>query len=115
MARLVYDWGNQLEQFSEFHNLGVVVGATFPEELKAVRKVITNSFILLPGFGVQGATASDIKYGFNQKGLGGIVNSSRGIIYAYSKNKKYSPSKFGEAAREKIVEMNQEINKEIGL
>ncbi len=115
MARLVYDWGNQLELFSEFHNLGVVVGATFPEELKAVRKVITNSFILLPGFGVQGATAGDVKYGFNHKGLGGIVNSSRGIIYAYSKNKKYSPNKFGEAAREKIVEMNQEINKEIGL
>ncbi|NVM44293.1 MAG: orotidine-5'-phosphate decarboxylase [Candidatus Lokiarchaeota archaeon] len=115
MARLVYDWGNKLDQFSGFHNLGVVVGATFPEELNAVRKVIRNSFILLPGFGAQGATADDIRSGFNQNGLGGIVNSSRCIIYAYSKNKKYAPNKFGEAAREKIVEMNQEINKEINL
>jgi orotidine-5'-phosphate decarboxylase len=115
MARLVYEWGSQLDHFSEFHNLGVVVGATFPEELKAVRKVVKNSFILLPGFGAQGATASDIKYGFNQKGLGGIVNSSRGIIYAYSKNKKYPPSKFGEAAREKIIGMNEKINRELKL
>ena len=100
MARLVYDWGNQLDRFSEFHNLGVVVGATFPEELKAVRNVIKNSFILLPGFGAQGAKVSDIKFGFNQNGLGGIVNSSRGIIYAYCKSEKYPPSKFGEAARD---------------
>jgi orotidine-5'-phosphate decarboxylase len=115
MARLVQVWGSQLEQFSKFHNLGVVVGATFPEELKSVRNIVKNSFILLPGFGAQGATASDIRHGFNQNGLGGIVNSSRGIIYAYFKNEKYPPSKFGEAARDKITEMNQTINKEIFL
>jgi orotidine-5'-phosphate decarboxylase len=115
MARLVHDWGDKLEKFSEFHNLGVVVGATFPEELKAVRNVTKNSFILLPGFGAQGATASDIKYGFNQDGLGGIVNSSRGIIFAYAKKDKYPPNKFGEAARDEISEMNQKINRTINL
>jgi len=115
MARLVFKWGDELEQISNFHNLGVVAGATFPEELKSIRKIVKNSFVLLPGFGAQGATASDIKHGFNQNGLGGIVNSSRGIIYAYFRNEKYPPSKFGEAAREKIAEMNEKINKEIGL
>jgi orotidine-5'-phosphate decarboxylase len=115
MARLVNDWGDQLEKFSEFHNLGVVVGATFPEELKAVRNITKNSFILLPGFGAQGATASDIKYGFNQDGLGGIVNSSRSIIFAYAKKDKYSPNKFGEAARDEISEMNQKINRMINF
>ena len=115
MARLVFKWGEELGQVSSFHNLGVVAGATFPEELKSIRKIVKNSFVLMPGFGAQGATARDIRYGFNRNGLGGIVNSSRGIIYAYFKNDKFPPRKFGEAAREKIVKMNEKINKEIGL
>ena len=115
MARLVFKWGKELRQVSNFHNLGVVAGATFQEELKSIRKIVKNSFVLMPGFGVQGATASDIRYGFYQNGLGGIVNSSRGIIYAYFKNEKYPPSKFGEAAREKITEMNQKIRTKINL
>jgi len=115
MARLVYKWGEELKQVSNFHNLGVVVGATFPEELKAIRNIVKNSFILMPGFGAQGATARDIRYGFNRNGLGGIVNSSRGITYAYSNDDKYPPSKFGEAARDAIVEMNNKINREINL
>jgi len=115
MARLVSKWGENLRQVSNFHNLGVVAGATFPEELKSIRNIVKNSFVLMPGFGAQGATAGDIKYGFNRNGLGGIVNSSRSIIYAYFQNEKYSPSKFGEAAKEKIIEMNQKINIEIDL
>jgi len=115
MARLVYKWGEELKQISNFHNLGVVIGATFPEELKSIRNIVKNSFILMPGFGAQGAAASDIRYGFNRNGLGGIVNSSRGIIYAYFKDEKYPPSKFGEAARDTIVEMNKKINREINL
>jgi orotidine-5'-phosphate decarboxylase len=115
MARLASKWGEELNQVSDFHNLGVVVGATFPEELKSIRNIVKNSFILIPGFGAQGATAKDIKYGFYQNGLGGIVNSSRGIIFAYSKNDKYPPSKFGEAARDKISEMNKNINGAIEL
>ena len=115
MARLVFKWGEKLRQISNFHNLGVVAGATFPDELKSIRKIVKNSFVLLPGFGVQGATASDIRDGFYPNGLGGIVNSSRGIIYAYFKDEKYPPSKFGEAAREKILEMNKKINREISL
>ena len=115
MARLVAGWGEKLTQFSQFHNLGVVVGATFPQELKSIRNIVNNSYVLMPGFGAQGATARDIKSGFNEKGLGGIVNSSRGITYAYFKNEKYSDTKFGEAAREEIITMNQQINKEINL
>jgi len=115
MARLVAEWGEGLAQFSQFHNLGVVVGATFPQELKSIRSIVKNSYVLLPGYGAQGASAKDIRSGFNESGLGGIVNSSRGITYAYFKNEKYSPDKFGEAAREEIIAMNQQINKEINL
>ncbi|MFX1409255.1 MAG: orotidine-5'-phosphate decarboxylase [Promethearchaeota archaeon] len=116
MARLVHKWGiNLKKEQSGFHNLGVVVGATYPNELKRVREIVENSFILIPGYGVQGAQAKDIKYGFKESGLGGIVNSSRGVIYAYYNNKEYPPEKFGEAARDEIINMNKKINKEIGL
>ena len=114
MARLVQIWSKNLQKFSEFHNLGVVVGATYPHELKIIRKIVKNSFILIPGYGAQGAQAKDIKNGFNEKGLGGIVNSSRGIMFAYKK-KNYSPENFGEAAREEILDMNEKINKELGI
>ena len=115
MARLVADWGRNLNQFSNFHNLGVVVGATYPQELESIRRIVKNSYVLMPGFGAQGAAAKDIKSGFDENGLGGIVNSSRGITYAYFKNEKYSAENFGEAAREEIISMNQQINKDIKL
>jgi len=115
MARLVADWGENLTQFSQFHNLGVVVGATFPQELKSIRNIVKNSYVLMPGFGAQGATARDIRSGFNENGLGGVVNSSRGITYAYFKNEKYPADKFGEAAREEVIAMNRQINKEINI
>ncbi len=115
MAELVRDWAVNLPKFSNFSNLGVVVGATYPKELKAIRNIVQDSFFLIPGYGFQGATAGDIKDGFTGEGLGGIVNSSRGIIYAYHKDKKYSPTNFSKAARDVITNMNKNINKEIGL
>lgn len=113
LSELIYDWSNELEKFSNFTNLGVVVGATYPQELKKVREIVKNSFILIPGYGAQGAQAKDIKNGFYENGLGGIVNSSRDIIYSYYKNEKYSQENFGKAARDKIIEMSKTINKEI--
>ncbi|MBY8985114.1 MAG: orotidine-5'-phosphate decarboxylase, partial [Candidatus Lokiarchaeota archaeon] len=115
MAELVKEWASDLQKFSNFTNLGVVVGATYPNELKMIREVVKNSFFLIPGYGAQGAQAQDIKYGFYENGLGGIVNSSRGIIYAYSKSKKYSQHDYTKAAKEVIVDMNKKINKEIGI
>jgi orotidine-5'-phosphate decarboxylase len=115
MAKLVLQWGKSLKRFKNFHNLGVVVGATFPEELKKIREILNESYILMPGFGVQGAQPEDVKLGFFPNGLGGIVNSSRGITYAYRNKKNYPAEKFAEAAREEIIQMKIRINKEIGL
>ncbi len=115
MAELVRDWSMDLADFSGFTNLGAVVGATYPQEIKIIREIVKNSIILIPGYGAQGAQARDIKHGFFKNGLGGIVNSSRGIIYAYSKSKKYSPEQFGKASRAEILDMNKRINKEIGI
>ncbi|MBY9008224.1 MAG: orotidine-5'-phosphate decarboxylase [Candidatus Lokiarchaeota archaeon] len=115
MAELVQKWAKNLEKYDNYHNLGVVIGATFPNELKFLRKIINNSIILIPGYGAQGATAKDVKFGFDKDGLGAIVNSSRGITYAYAKNNDYPPEKFAEAAEYEIKKMNLEINKEINL
>ena len=114
MARLIQEWSKNLEKFSDFNNLGAVVGATYPEELKIIRKILPNSYILMPGYGAQGAQAKDIKYGFHKNGLGAIVNSSRGIIFAY-KNQSLPPEKYAEAAKKEIINMNEEINRQIGL
>ena len=115
MAELVREWSLSQKKFYSFANLGAVVGATYPKELKEIRNILKNSFILIPGYGAQGAQAKDIKYGFFEKGLGGIVNSSRGIIYAYSKSKKFTEKEFSKAARDEVINMNQKINKEIGI
>jgi len=110
MAELVNEWANELPSFSNFTNLGVVVGATYPLELQKIRDIVNRSFILIPGYGAQGAQAEDIKHGFNEEGLGGLVNSSRNIIYNYNQNDTYEQEMFGKAARDKIIEMNKNIN-----
>lgn len=68
---------------SGFGLVGAVVGATYPEQLAELRAEMPNAIFLIPGFGAQGGTVDDIKHGFNADGLGAIVNSSRGIIFAY--------------------------------
>jgi len=63
---------------------GAVVGATYPEQLTEMRRVMPHAWILVPGFGSQGATARDVAGAFAPDGLGAVVNSSRGIIFAHS-------------------------------
>jgi len=111
MAHLINDWAKELPIYEGFHNMGAVVGATYPEQLHQIRHIIKESYILLPGYGAQGATAKDIKYGFYENGLGAIVNSSRGIMFAHEKSNLSFPN----ASRQEILKMNKEINKEIGL
>ncbi|MHA1191601.1 MAG: orotidine-5'-phosphate decarboxylase [Promethearchaeota archaeon] len=115
MAKLVDLWSKKLHSFSNFNNLGVVVGATFPEELSTIRKLVEHSIILMPGYGAQGATINNILSGFNKEGLGGIVNSSRNINYAYNNYKQFSPSQYGKAARFEVEKMNRDINKVLKL
>lgn len=103
---LVNNWSQQTVQSCGYSPIGAVVGATFPEEAVLLRKVMPNSFFLVPGYGAQGATGKDIVNCFNADGLGAIVNSSRGIIFAYLKtNKDYKTS-----AREAVIAMKEDIN-----
>ncbi|MCL8006359.1 orotidine-5'-phosphate decarboxylase [Gelidibacter japonicus] len=84
-------------------NLMYVVGATKAEYLADIRKIIPNSFLLVPGVGAQGGNIQDVcKYGMNDS-VGLLINSSRGIIYASN------GVDFAEAAAEKAKELQQEM------
>ena len=80
-----------------------VVGATRPEYFKKIRKIIPDSFLLVPGIGAQGGSLQEVcKYGLN-KDIGLLINSSRGIIYASSN------SDFAEQARGKALDLQKEM------
>ena len=74
---------NVAKEWNKNNNCLLVVGATYPEELKKVRKIVGEMTLLVPGIGTQGAdVAKTVKAGLNSKKAGIIVNSSRGIIFA---------------------------------
>ena len=97
VAEKVVEWG-EASMDGDYSNVGAVVGATYPEMSKILRKLMPKTYFLVPGYGAQGGTAEDLKYCFNEDGLGAVVNSSRGIIAAYKKDAyaKFGPEHFGE-------------------
>ena len=92
--------------------IGAVVGATYPEMGKVLRKVMPKSYILVPGYGAQGGTADGLKPYFNEDGLGAIVNSSRGIICAYKQEKyaQFGEANYADASRQAVIDMRDDIN-----
>lgn len=111
----VDEWGSQC-MGDTYSNVGAVVGATYPEMGKTLRKVMPKAYILVPGYGAQGGKAEDLAAFFNQDGLGAIVNSSRGIIAAYKKDEyaKFGDKNFGEASRQAALDMIADINGALG-
>ena len=111
VAEKVMEWG-AMSMDGEYSNVGAVVGATYPEMSRILRKLMPHTYFLVPGYGAQGGTAEDLKYCFNEDGLGAIVNSSRGIIAAYKKDTyaKFGPEHFAEASRQAVIDMVADIN-----
>lgn len=111
VAEKVVEWGDA-SMDGAYSNVGAVVGATYPEMSKVLRKLMPRTYFLVPGYGAQGGTAEDLKYCFNEDGLGAVVNSSRGIIAAYKKDAyaKFGPKHFGEASRQAVIDMIADIN-----
>lgn len=64
-------------------DVGAVVGATHPAELKQLRDLLPDEWFLIPGYGAQGGTVADVRLGFRADGLGAIVNSSRGVTFPF--------------------------------
>jgi len=91
--------------------IGAVVGATYPEMGKILRKLMPKTYILVPGYGAQGGKAEDLVHYFNKDGLGAIVNSSRGIIAAYKMKgyEKFGAEGYAEASRQAVIDMREDL------
>ncbi len=93
-------------EWNKADNVGLVVGATYPEELQEVRRLCPNMTLLIPGIGAQGGSLDlAVKYGVDTQGKGALFASSRQILYAASRG-----SDFDKAAREAADKMRRQIN-----
>ena len=111
VGEMVSKWGEE-HMGENYSYIGAVVGATYPEMGKVLRKVMPKSFILVPGYGAQGGKGADRVNYFNEDGLGAIVNSSRGIIAAYKQEKyaSYGEENFADASRAAVKDMITDID-----
>ena len=107
----VAQWGADC-MGDQYSYIGAVVGATYPEMGKVLRKIMPKSYILVPGYGAQGGKGADLVHFFDQDGLGAIVNSSRGIIAAYKQEEyaEFGAEHFGEASRAAVEAMTKDID-----
>ena len=112
MGSLVEEWGKDSIGKYGYSAVGAVVGATHPQQAHILRGEMPHTFFLIPGYGAQGGTADDLKVCFDKDGLGGIVNSSRGILCAY-KQEKYKGLSFSAAARQACIDMKNDLNRAI--
>ncbi|WP_432667533.1 orotidine-5'-phosphate decarboxylase [Wukongibacter baidiensis] len=110
VAEMVDEWSKKYVGEYNYSSIGAVVGATYPEEASNLRKLMPSSYFLVPGYGAQGGTAEDVIHSFNEDGLGAVVNSSRGILFAYNKEEKWTEEDYGRAAREAAINMREDIN-----
>ena len=112
VAEKVVEWGSDCMD-GDYSNVGAVVGATYPEMSRILRKLMPHTYFLVPGYGAQGGTAEDLRHCFNEDGLGAIVNSSRGIIAAYKNAayEKFGPENFGDASRQAVIDMTADIGR----
>jgi orotidine-5'-phosphate decarboxylase len=110
VGRKVAEWGEQ-HMGSSYSYIGAVVGATYPEIGRILRKRMPKTYILVPGYGAQGGKAEDLAHYFNKDGLGAIVNSSRGIIAAYKTKayEKYGPMAYADASRQSVLDMREDL------
>ena len=96
-------WGSEV-MGDEYSYVGAVVGATYPEMGKVLRKVMPKAYILVPGYGAQGGKGKDLVHFFNEDGLGGIIAAYKQEQYA-----KFGAENFGDASRAAVETMVADI------
>lgn len=102
VADRIEELSHQTAAGAAYGAVGAVVGATYPAELGELRQRMPHVPLLIPGYGSQGGTSADVAAGFDAAGLGALVNSSRGIIFAYQSGR--FAQQFGEAQWESAVQ-----------
>ena len=118
VAELVNEWGKDLIGEYGYSSISSVVGATYPKQLEELRKIMPASYFLIPGYGAQGGKAEDIALGFDEKGLGGIVNASRSLMCAWKSDRwkdNFTDEQFAEATRAEAIRMRDELNQAINM
>lgn len=98
---------------SGFTDVGAVVGATYPDEARSLRALLPEAIFLVPGYGAQGAAAADAAAAFRDDGLGALVNSARGIVFAFrepSYARRFEEKDFAKAARAAAEDMATALN-----
>ncbi len=113
MGNMCESWGSEAMGETGYSSVGAVVGATYPEQLGELRRVLKHTFFLVPGYGAQGGGAKDVAPAFDEKGLGAVINSSRGIMCAWKKE-GCAPEDYAQAARREAIRMRDEITACIG-
>ena len=111
----VTEWGEEVMGCS-YSYVGAVFGATYPEMVPVMRKLMPKTYFLVPGYGAQGAKGADLVNFFNPDGLGAIVNSSRGIIAAWQQEKYagFGPDCYADASRQAVKDMIEDISGALG-
>ena len=117
-GRPLYEWvGEKVAEWGAeamgdtYSYVGAVVGATYPEMGKVLRRIMPKAYILVPGYGAQGGKGADLLPFFNEDGLGAIVNSSRGIIAAWKQEayQKFGAENYADASRAAVEAMILDI------
>lgn len=115
VAELVEQLAGKSRGRSGYGAVGAVVGATYPQQLAALRSVMPSAYLLVPGYGSQGATAKDVGGAFDGEGLGAVVNNSRGIIFAHARAEfaqRYGAGRWQAAVEAAVDEMIDQLRAE---
>ena len=113
VPKLVEKWGEELIGEYNYSSIAAVVGATYPKQLEDIRKTAPHTFFLIPGYGAQGGKPEDIALGFDDNGLGGIVNASRSLMCAYKSDRwknEFEEKDYAKATRAEALRMKEELN-----
>ena len=108
MGEMCEKWGETAPGAYGYTSVGAVVGATYPEQLKEMRKKLPHTFFLVPGYGAQGGGAEGVAKAFDKNGRGAIVNSSRAVMCAYKKE-ECDEKEYAAAALRECVRMKNDI------
>jgi orotidine-5'-phosphate decarboxylase len=111
VATLVENLASQTKGGCGYGAVGAVVGATYPEQLRELRQAMPHAWILVPGYGSQGGTARDVAAAFDDRGVGALVNNSRGIIFAHARKEyaRFGPHRWQEAVEAATKDMIAEL------
>lgn len=118
VGKLVEKWGEDCRGEYGYSSVSAVVGATYPKQLEELRKIMPHTYFLIPGYGAQGGKAEDIALGFDENGLGGIVNATRSLMCAYKSDlwkDKFVEEEYGKATRAEAIRMRDELNSAIKI